>query len=278
MSSSGDVLSKASELPEGDLSAVLPDGRIAAVERIGTDPNWDVALLKVRASGLIAVKTADSAMAGQWTLTPDSDGGLVAIGMVGVAEMAVSGRGIAGRPTSKAYMGVQLRPLDKDDLAGLNLSQGVAVIVEPERPAARAGVQSGDVIYEVEGKSVGDPDVLMDLMLNKKPGDSVTLKLARGDERIEATVNLTTRPADLPGRGGMAEFLSGEVSRMAGPFPRVIHHDAILRPSQMGGPLVDADGKMIGPNIARADRTSTYAIPARDVLEIYGRLKGRMAQ
>jgi serine protease Do len=134
-------------------------------------------------------------------------------------------------------------------------------------------VQSGDIIFDVEGQAVSDPDGMMDAMVKKSPGDTVTLKLVRGAEHMIITVPLTARPADAGVRMGMPEFLSGEVSRMQGPFDRVLHHDSVLKPNAMGGPLLDMDGHVIGLNIARADRTSTYAIPVHDLQEIYGRLK-----
>ncbi len=273
MSADGDILTKASELPEGILTVILSDGRSLIAERVGTETGWDVALLRVKASGLQTAIKSDSAPPGHWTFTPDSAGGLAAIGIVGVAEMPVRGKGIAPRPTSRAYMGVSLAPVDRETLDELKIKQGVRMFVQPDLPADRAGIRTGDIVVEVEGKPVDDPDTFMDLMVNKKPGDTVTVRLARGEERIEATINLTTRPADLPGRGGLPEMLSGEVSRVSGPFPRVIHHDAILRPAQMGGPVLDTEGRLLGLNIARADRTSTYAIPARDLQEIYARLK-----
>src|SRR5207247_8189728 len=106
LSTDGDILTKASELPEGPLTCVLPDGRMVSAERKGVDSGWDVALLKVKASGLATLAFAESAALGEWTFSPDASGGVAAVGMVGVAEMPVVGRGIAPRPTSKAYMGV----------------------------------------------------------------------------------------------------------------------------------------------------------------------------
>ena len=40
----------------------------------------------------------------------------------------------------------------------------------------------------------------------------------------------------------------------------------------MGGPLVDLDGHIIGINIARAGRISSYALPASDIQQILDRL------
>jgi len=43
-------------------------------------------------------------------------------------------------------------------------------------------------------------------------------------------------------------------------------------PEQCGGPLVDVHGRVIGINIARAERIATYALPAKIVQEIAARL------
>jgi serine protease Do len=273
LSADGDILSKASELPEGTLECVLPDGRVVAVQRRGVDPDWDVALLRVRAAGLQPVALARGAVVGRWAFSPDKADALAAVGTVGVAEMPVRGRGLSSGATSKAYMGVRLEPAEPEALRAQGLPQGVRVFVEPDLPAARAGLRSGDIVFEADGGPVRDPDSLMDLLVDKQPGDTLSVRLARGDERLSVTVHLTTRPARLPGRGGLPAMLSGEVSRMQGPFPRVLHHDGVLPPSAMGGPLLDSEGRCIGLNIARADRTATYAIPAADLQEIYARLK-----
>ena len=273
MSGAGEILTKASELVEGSLEAVLPDGESVAADIVATDPKWDVALVKVRAAGLEPLAAAENVGVGQWTFTPNSTGGVAALGIIGVSAMPVLPSTITIKPTSKAYLGIRLEPISREDLNAVGLSHGVRVVVEPDLPAARAGIQDGDIIFEMEGKPVTDPDNFMDLMVNKKPGDAVDLRVARDDERLRLTVHPTARPANLPGRGMMPEMLSGEVSRIQGPFPQVLHHDAVLRPNQMGGPLLDAYGGLLGMNIARADRTSTYAITARDLREIYSRLR-----
>ena len=41
----------------------------------------------------------------------------------------------------------------------------------------------------------------------------------------------------------------------------MIQHDCTLRSSQCGGPLVDARGRVIGINIAKAGRVEMYALP-----------------
>ncbi len=276
VSADGDVLTKASELPEGTLQCALPDGRTVPAERRGVDSEWDVALLKVKARGLEPLPLADSAALGHWTISPDPSGAVEAVGVIGVADMPVEGHGIAPKPTSKAYIGVRLDQVDLATLRQLGLTGGVPVFVEPGQPASRAGMKTGDVVYELDNHPVADAEQMMDLLVDKKPGDSLSIRVARGQGRLKLNVNLVTRPADLPGRGGLAEMLSGQVSHMAGPFPHVLHHDAVLPPTDMGGPVLDTDGRCIGLNIARADRTSTYAIPAKDLQAIYSRLKSKL--
>ncbi|HLJ54429.1 MAG TPA: trypsin-like peptidase domain-containing protein, partial [Chthonomonadaceae bacterium] len=93
MSVDGDILTKASELPEGPLTCVGPDGQTAALARAGTDPAWDVALLKTNAGGLKLLPTAEAGSVGEWTFSPDASGSLAALGMVGVLDMPVHGQG-----------------------------------------------------------------------------------------------------------------------------------------------------------------------------------------
>jgi serine protease Do len=172
-------------------------------------------------------------------------------------------------------MGIKMDPVSIADLRAAGVSRGVRADVQRDLPADKAGMETGDIIFEVEGQPVGDPDALMDAMVKKMPGDTVTLRLVRGTERMKLTVTLMERPANAGTRMGLPEYLSGEISHMQGPFSRVIQHDSVMRPNTMGGPLVDTDGRCVGLNIARADRTSTYAISARDMTEIYNTLKSR---
>src|SRR5262249_25687875 len=70
MSASGDVLTKASELPAGEVRCILRDGRIVHARKLREDERWDVALLKVEATGLETVDFADGCAVGQWVFTP----------------------------------------------------------------------------------------------------------------------------------------------------------------------------------------------------------------
>ena len=48
----------------------------------------------------------------------------------------------------------------------------------------------------------------------------------------------------------------------------MFQHDTVVKPNECGGPLLDTNGKMIGMNIARAGRVSSYGLSAKIVAEV----------
>jgi hypothetical protein len=44
-------------------------------------------------------------------------------------------------------------------------------------------------------------------------------------------------------------------------FEQVVQHDTVLKPDQMGGPILDLNGRALGVNIAKNGRVSTFALP-----------------
>jgi C-terminal processing protease CtpA/Prc len=67
--------------------------------------------------------------------------------------------------------------------------------VEAGSPAARAGIEVGDVITGVEGKSVTSTWELLRTIRGKKGGDTVDVELVRGRSPRKVTVTLEERKA-----------------------------------------------------------------------------------
>ena len=94
---------------------------------------------------------------------------------------------------SRGWIGVQVQPVTADiaDSLGLKTTEG-AMVTEPQAngPAARAGIESGDVITAVNGEVVKDPRELARTIGNLPPGNSVKLTvLHKGkDQAIDLTL------------------------------------------------------------------------------------------
>ncbi|PIP60987.1 2-alkenal reductase, partial [Candidatus Uhrbacteria bacterium CG22_combo_CG10-13_8_21_14_all_47_17] len=66
-----------------------------------------------------------------------------------------------------------------------------------DSPADKANLKEGDIILEVNGESVNEKHSLSGLVAKYAPGDSIKLKIARGDQEIEVDLLLEERPADI---------------------------------------------------------------------------------
>ncbi|WTW95234.1 trypsin-like peptidase domain-containing protein [Streptomycetaceae bacterium NBC_01309] len=62
--------------------------------------------------------------------------------------------------------------------------------VRPGGPAARAGLQAGDVVTAVDGKRVAEANELIVVVRSKSPGDTVTLTVKRGDAELRLPITL----------------------------------------------------------------------------------------
>ena len=93
---------------------------------------------------------------------------------------------------SRGWIGVQIQPVTADiaDSLGMKKAEG-ALVAEPQAngPAAKAGIQSGDVITGVNGAPVKDAKELARTIGGLAPGNAVKLNvLHKGQEKV---INLT---------------------------------------------------------------------------------------
>ncbi len=93
---------------------------------------------------------------------------------------------------SRGWIGVQIQPVTADiaDSLGLKKAEG-ALVAEPQAngPAAKAGIESGDVITAVNGETVKDARELARTIGGLAPGNAVKLNvLHKGQDKV---INLT---------------------------------------------------------------------------------------
>jgi serine protease Do len=93
---------------------------------------------------------------------------------------------------SRGWIGVQIQPVTQDiaDSLGLKKAEG-ALVAEPQAngPAAKAGIESGDVITSVNGETVKDARELARTIGSLAPGDAVKLNVLHQGK--DEAVNLT---------------------------------------------------------------------------------------
>lgn len=95
--------------------------------------------------------------------------------------------------TGRAALGVSVATVDPTLAAQDNLSvdHGALIVsVTPNGAAASAGLQPKDVIVQVDNKQIIDVASLGDALLSKSPGDTVTVKVYRGNQQMTFNVKL----------------------------------------------------------------------------------------
>lgn len=254
--SRGWVITKASQIQAGKLTAWLASGREVPAKVLARDEENDVALVEVSARGLKPVEwAAGRPRIGQWAITPGIASTPQAVGILSASPRRI--------PHARALLGVQL---------ARGGSEARVDEVMKGFGAEKAGVTPGDVIIAVNGEKVSAGDEVIRRLRELREGLTVTLRLRRAGSELEVPVVL--RRSDEGGE----DRNSGPLSDRSEGFERVWQHDTVLKPWQCGGPLLDLDGKVIGLNIARADRVSTYALTAEVARSVSDKLRSRVSK
>ncbi len=113
----------------------------------------------------------------------------------------------AGQPLARPWLGVQFESIDPavkkanslpvDNGAWISSADGTnASAVVAGSPAEQAGVQDGDIITAIDGTAIDTSHPLDLVMSQLSPGKTVTLKILRNGQTVEASVTLGTRPAN----------------------------------------------------------------------------------
>ncbi|GCE30992.1 hypothetical protein KDA_64760 [Dictyobacter alpinus] len=95
--------------------------------------------------------------------------------------------------SGRADMGVNIISVDSNiaSQAQLPIDTGALIVnVVPGSPAAQAGLRRGDIIVQADNQPVTDSSSLQDVLINKRPGDIITLQIYRGSQQGTARVRL----------------------------------------------------------------------------------------
>jgi Do/DeqQ family serine protease len=127
-------------------------------------------------------------------------GGSIGIGFaipVNLVKALVRSVDAGGKGLARAWLGAAIQPVDADLATTLGLSHPVGVLVnrlEPDGPAARAGLAQGDVILAVDGREVLDPKALGFRLAIAPLGGEADLQVWRAGRTLDARLPLETAP------------------------------------------------------------------------------------
>jgi len=101
----------------------------------------------------------------------------------------------------RGYMGVAIQAVDPDMAKAFGLSHGGGALisdVSPNSPASKAGLQTGDIVLELNGQAVNGPDDLSVHISQMAPGSVAHLELFRNGQSKNVDVTLGESPEKTP--------------------------------------------------------------------------------
>jgi serine protease Do len=126
-------------------------------------------------------------------------GGSVGIGFdipASTVKMVVAQLKDKGSVT-RSWLGVQVQPVTSGIAESLGMKNASGALVDeaqPDTPAAKAGVQAGDVITAVNGTAIKDSRTLAREISGMAPGSTAKLDILRKGEQKTIDVTLATMP------------------------------------------------------------------------------------
>ena len=104
-----------------------------------------------------------------------------------------------GQRPQRGYIGVSLQPVTEEIAASLGVPKNQGELIRgvtPGGPAARAGIQQGDIVVTVAGRPV-TPDEPLAFLVSRQPiGSRVPVEVIRDGQRRSVTVAINERPTD----------------------------------------------------------------------------------
>jgi serine protease Do len=259
------------------IEVTLADGRKFRAKPVGTDPETDLAVIKIDASGLptAVLGDSDSIEQGDWVLAIGSpfglqqtltagiisatsrqlpgsresgvsqldryiqtdasinpgnsggplvnmsgevvgintliyspsggfgafgQGGNVGIGFAIPSNQArqIYGQLIKSGKVTRGYLGVFVKDLDQATARDLGVEPGggalISDITDPDSPAAKAGLRSGDVVTAIDGTAVKGASELTEAVVTLAVGHSARIDYIRSGQHLSTSVVLAERP------------------------------------------------------------------------------------
>lgn len=152
----------------------------------------------------------------------------------GLAKEVVAQLKSKGR-VERGWLGVVIQPVNRDLAQSFGLRRATGALIsnmDPEGPAARSGLEVGDIILKYDGRTIGESGDLPPLVGRTEPGSEVpVVVMRRGDERtIDVEIGL------LPDHDGQVASRGPDASPSGDPLGLTV--EALPSDAQETGVLV----------------------------------------
>jgi serine protease Do len=250
----GFVLTKASPLP--DIPACrLPGGEVVAAEVVGVDPEFDLALLRIKTEGLKPIR---------WAAADPRVGSLLAAPGPGKVPLATGVLSVSRRDVKVIAPKTLARRSRAPAALPAVLGSGVADrgywVEYVGGAAAAADIRPGDVIVTIGSTPIREHSDLAAAVTDRFAGERLPVALLREGKTVAVSLPLTG-------------FGSGLLNGRFEGFPTSFEFDIPLVASECGGPIVGLDGLAVGVTLARSGATGCQAVPADVVRKLLPNLK-----
>ena len=147
------------------------------------------------------------------------NGGSVGIGFAIASNLAkdVTQQLIQSGKVERGWLGVAIQPVDQDIASSLGLKSTDGALVsqvEPNSPAAKAGIQRGDVVTGINGKPVDEPRALSRDVADVAPSKSAKLTVVRNGKQQSIDVTVGRQPQQQEVAGNQATPQNEHQSRL----------------------------------------------------------------
>ena len=141
-----------------------------------------------------------------------------------------------------AFIGIQIADVTPDNAKFFQMNKAVGAVVsdvQPEAPGAQAGLRTGDVITELDGKPVTDAGQLQMMVAQKRPGETIHLQVVRDSKPVAIAVTLEALGGDKGTETADSEHGKGRWGLSLADLTPDVSHEVQAKPSVQGAVVED---------------------------------------
>jgi serine protease Do len=124
----------------------------------------------------------------------------------------------------RGYLGVSFQELDQDRADALHIDKSVGLYIDNVAPgsgAAQAGLQHGDIITKVNGKTVYESSDLQEPVARLQPGDKIDITVLRNGDEKNVSVTLKADAGNLAPTTAMTKSAEEMYNKLGASFKAI---------------------------------------------------------